>query len=373
MRILYIINAFSWGGAEKLVYDLALNIRLKVESVSVAALYLYNDDTEKEMTRVLNEKGIRTYILGKPAGAGRMKGLIDVYRIVKENRCTIIHGHCSVPMLFAKIVGKMAGIPAVCTVHNTKGYSAIKEKLTSWMCRRYISIGEAAEEYMVKALGIPAAKITRIYNAADIHAFENISRKEDFWLEYGGKSSELKCLNVARVTQQKNQMCAVRAVKDCLSRGREVHLFILGAYDEADETYQELRAYVQDNGLSEHVTFLGMHTNVWDFLANADCFIMTSRYEGLSVAFLEAVVCGTPIICTDMPFVRELMKIGACAAVIDQDDSKALSDLLIHAAWRTPAQETVEKFKKLFSMEQFTEKHLIVYQQLCGENLLHEQ
>ena len=48
MRLLYIINTFSWGGAEKLVYDLALSIRSEVEAVSVVALYKQGNETERK-------------------------------------------------------------------------------------------------------------------------------------------------------------------------------------------------------------------------------------------------------------------------------------------------------------------------------------
>ena len=367
MHILYIINAFSWGGAEKLVYDLALSIRPKVESVSIIALYKQENETERKMIQELNAHSIATMVLGKTTGKGRLKCVLVLNRYIKDNKVSIIHAHCSVPMLFGKIVGKMRNIPVICTIHNTRGYSARKETLTKWMTNKYVSIGQAAEEYMIKELKISAEQIQRIYNAIDTSAFKQHDRDNAFWEKYPGEKNEIKLLNVARVNEQKNQLCLLRAIKICKDRGVDAHVYILGAYDDNEPTYESLLKYIQENGITENVTFLGMKNNVNEFLQNADCFVMTSWYEGLSVAFLEAVACGTPIITTDMPFVRELMEIGKCATIIPQDDDNALAELIIHKSFYKADSGVIHTFQTRFSMETFCKQHLMLYRSFCKQ------
>ena len=368
MRILYIINAFSWGGAEKLVYDLAIGIRPFVEHVSVIGLYRKGDNTESDMVAALADKDIKTYVLGKEAGTGRINGILEILSYAKKNQITVIHGHCSVPMLFGKIVGWLSGIPVVCTIHNTRGYSKIKEITTSWMCKKYISIGQAAEEYMIEVLNISPAKIVRIYNAINTDVFVSDKKNDFFWNQFGGKENEKVILNVARVNEQKNQMCLLRSIKMCVNRGERIHAYILGSYDESSTIYKELRSYISDEGIDDYITFLGMHKNVNEFLANADCFVMTSWFEGLSVAFLEAVISGTHIITTDLPFVHELQKIGKCATIIDQDDSEKLAELLIESEWEAPSRDTINSFVSKFGMEQFVHEHLNVYHEFENNN-----
>lgn len=361
MRLLYIINAFSWGGAEKLVYDLSLYIRPKVDFISIVALYKQNDDTEKDMIQDLNDHGINAILLDKPTGHGMLQCINKLRKYSVDNRISLIHAHCSVPMFLGKVVGNVLNIPIICTIHNTRGYNARMERFTAWMASKYVSIGLSAEDYMKKELGIPPQKIVRIYNAIDLSKFKAENKKPNFWDDYSIDQSEIKLLNVARVNEQKNQMCLIKAVKQCLDNNVSVHLYLLGSYNEKSDIYLTLTGYINENNLSNKVTFLGMHKNVNDFINNSDCFVMTSTYEGLSVAFLEAVICEKPIITTDMPFVNELMQIGRCATVIPQNDDSALYMAIKRKQFYPPSLSVVNRFRELFSLETFASKHLDLY------------
>lgn len=370
LRVLYIINSFSWGGAEKLVYDLSIGLIEKAEFVGVVALYRQNNDTETKMVADLEKAGVKTAILGKTAGKGRIKAIYDTYRFGKTNKVNIIHGHCLIPMLFAKIAGKMLKVPVVCTVHNTQGYSAKKEKISSWMVSKYVSIGQAVENYMIQELNIKKKDIVPIFNSINTEQFIPVKKDPSFWVKYGGKEGEQVILNVARVHQQKNQLCLARAINHCIKDGKsDIRAYILGNFDESDQTYIELKKYIENEGIADHVIFLGMHQNVNDFLNNADCFVMTSRYEGLSVAFLEAVISGLAIVVTDMPFVRELNSISNCSTVIQQDDDKALASILEKKSYKQQSLETISLFKEKFSMKEFVDKHYNLYQNILDSTI----
>ncbi len=365
MKILYIIHQFYWAGAEKLVYDLAQNIAPEVDRVDVVALYRENTETEAKMIQVLEQNGVHISILDKGAGADRLEALKKLNKIVRTVRPDVIHAHCLIPSLYGKVAGIMNHIPVVDTIHNTKGYPAAVECLSAWMVKRYISIGESVEEYMTRELHLSPKKIIRIYNAIDTGHFDRQDVDLNFWRPYGGQDSDISIVNVARVAQQKNQICILRAMKRCLESGcQNIKLYILGIYNETDEVYRNMKNFIEENHMQKNVHFLGMRDNVADFLANADCFVMTSWYEGLSVSFLEAVCCGVPIIATDMPFVRELNAISGCAEVIAQDDDQQLSKKLMHQEYQPQTPETVNLFRDRFSMDNFVKQHLDVYESI---------
>ena len=361
MNILYVINSFSWGGAEKLVFDLSQEMVRYADWVGVVALYNNGDDIEASMRHQLTTKGVTTFIVDKKAGKDRIKSILKIAKIIKNNNVDLIHGHCSVPMLLSKMAGKLEHRKVVCTIHNTQGYSKKREKYTQWLVDAYISIGEAAETYMINQLGISQKRIHRIYNAIDVKKFSGASRRDGFWRQYCGKDGEISLLNVARVSEQKNQICLLRAVRLCVEKGLNVKCYILGAYDEKNETYQNLIKYAIENQIENNICFLGMHNNVEDFLANADCFILSSLYEGLSVAFLEAVVSGVPIVCSDMPFVNELNAISNCSTVFEQDNDKQLAQIIFNNEYKPQSSETVKKFSDLFSMKRFVDQHRKLY------------
>lgn len=362
MRILYIINSFTWAGAEKLVFDLAKGIRSNTDGVAVAALYRNGDETELEMISSLEQNEIKTLILDKGAGKGHFSCIRRLMKFVKKQEITVIHGHCSVPMLFAKIIGKLAGIPVICTIHNTKGYSAQKEIITAWMVNQYISICQTAEEYMTNELNISNQKITRIYNAVEVDHFQNAEKRDNFWEQYGIPNKSHVVLSIGRLTEQKNQLCLAKALVECINRGDKItHVALLGAYKQESSLYQQIQACLKDGNALNHFHFLGLHKNVPEFMANSDCFVMTSWYEGLSVSFLEAVFSGLPIVTTELSFVKELNQISLCAIEIPQNDYSALATLIMNRSYSPQSTQTIEKFSELFSMNAFVQKHLEVY------------
>ena len=269
-------------------------------------------------------------------------------------------------MLLGKISGFLMHVPVVCTVHNTRGYSVKEEILTSWMSKAYVSIGQAAEEYMIKNLHIQPSKINRIYNGIDVHKAKSGNKNDNFWKQFGSwNTGDTALLSVARIHPQKNHLCMLRSMAHLKEQGlKEYRLFLVGPYDKEDVFYKNLVAYVKENKLEEYVYFLGPQNNISDFFANADCFLMTSWYEGLSLSFLEAVIAGVPIICTDMPFVNNLNKISICASVIKQDDSATLTEILAHKKFVSfPSASQI--FAKQFSIETCAQKHLNLYKKVC--------
>lgn len=362
------INCFAMAGAEKLVFDLAKSISKDCSYIGIAGLYDRQDSTEQQMIDELNDFGIQSFLLHKGVKTDRLKTIQKLRKIIKEQKIDVIHAHCSVPMFLAKCAGKSLGIPVVCTVHNTRGYSRNRELFTGWMASRYISIGQAAEVYMQDSLKIPSEKITRIYNAVDDGAFYPGEKNPLFWDELGIPSGNKVIVNVGRFTEVKNQICLLKAIKECRDKGKVFQAVLLGDYLSEKSTYTSLMEYVKNNSLEQQIHFLGVRSNVAEFLNNADCFVMTSIYEGLSVAFLEAVFSGLPIICTDMPFVRELNELASekypCATVVDQNDYSEIASVLYEERFFSQHHKTMDVFKELFSMKTYSAKHLKIYKEV---------
>lgn len=366
MNLLFIINSFSLGGAEKLVYDLALQLCGQVARICVVGLYKTDLPIEKQLQDDLNKRGIKTYILNKRAKKDRFKSIRQICQIIKQDKISLVHAHCGVPMLLGKLAGLFMRVPVVCTIHSTSGYSAAQERMTSWMSKSYVSIGEAAEKYMTEKLHIPPTKITRIYNAVDTAKFGHGKKSADFWQPYGGEPGDINLLHVGRVHEAKNQLCMLRAMAELKKQGlTHYKLYIVGPYETGDPVYQALAQFIQENNLEEMVHFVGPQADVAPFLAQADCFVMTSRYEGFSLAFLEAVISGVPVICTELPFVRNLNKIAPCALLIAQDDSKTLADLLAQKKFAAFSQNS-QAFAEQFSMEHCAQQHLELYKKVCA-------
>lgn len=104
--------------------------------------------------------------------------------------------------------------------------------------------------------------------------------------------------------------------------GLPLHLMILGP---EDARYPEARHHAEYRGIREHVTFMHDATDA-ELLAayrDADVFVNPSRYEGFGLPMLEAMRCGTPVICTDGGSQPEVA--GGAAEIVPAGDVNALA------------------------------------------------
>jgi glycosyltransferase involved in cell wall biosynthesis len=114
---------------------------------------------------------------------------------------------------------------------------------------------------------------------------------------------------VGRLSSEKRHHILIDSMKH-LSRG---HLLIAGDGDERDA----LKARIAAAGLEERVRLLGniSPSEVDGLLAAGDVFAMSSQFEGLSLALVEAMTAGLPVVATDIPPIRDV--------VVDDQDRPA--------------------------------------------------
>ena len=97
---------------------------------------------------------------------------------------------------------------------------------------------------------------------------------------------------------------------------------------EGDAT-PRLRSAVDRMGIDRQVRFLGQRADVPDLLCAADVFVLPSRWEGLGGSLLEAMALEVPIVASDIPPVREMVKDDESATLARPGDPISLSDALI--------------------------------------------
>lgn len=123
---------------------------------------------------------------------------------------------------------------------------------------------------------------------------------------------------------------------------------------------EPLQRLIEDLGLKEVVTLAGRTNDLWNKIASAECFLLTSEYEGMSNALIEAMCLGLPVISTRVAGATEMIKDGLNGFLIEIKDSNLLENRMTCLAddeeLRLKMGREAEKVIELLSVEQISKQ-----------------
>lgn len=162
---------------------------------------------------------------------------------------------------------------------------------------------------------------------------------------------------VARFSPQKGQDLLLKAFRLVVSRQPSALLYLVGKYDCADSYYIRQKAWVEAEGLSERVHFVGFDSNPYRWTRYADCYVMPSRFEGLPNALIEAMYLQRPVVATEcLPVISRIVRNGYNGYVVPVEDAEAMAEAMIAALGLHDFEPTYQSaspddFIRLFAYE----------------------
>lgn len=273
-------------------------------------------------------------------------------------------------------------VPMVVTFHDltllrypeafnawTRYYSRITFPMIVRRATRIIAVSESTKRDLVNLLAVPADKVTVVYEGpqAGLHPIEDPSVIEQTLQEYRLRRPFI--LHVGTLEPRKNIPRLLRAYHYLrVTRSLPHTLVLVGRlgwrYREIFDTITELR-------LSDEIRWLG-YTPV-DALARlysaANVLVYPSLYEGFGLPVLEAMVCGCPVVTSNVSSLPEV--VGDAGITIDPTDGNALAEALYHVVSDSGLAAEMRRRglerAKLFTWEQTATKTLEVYYQAARQ------
>lgn len=302
MRILHITEMLSAAGIESFIMNVYRNIDR--EKVQFDFLVLRNEKEfyEDEITSL----GGRKYYVHSNIKNTLLRILDEsnkIEKFLKRNHYDIVHIHYTTPLrAFYLKAAKKAGVPVrIYHSHSAEvsGKSNIKLMIYNY-CKKVIdkyatdffACSEAAAKWIFSENTLESKKVKVIHNGIDTDRFSFKKEIRDKVRINLKLSDEFVLINTGRFTEQKNQMFLIDIVNELKKNGENVKLFLLGDGPLKEQCQEK----VNKLELNDVVYFLGVKTNVEDYLFAADCYVMPSLYEGLPVAGVEAECTGIPCV-----------------------------------------------------------------------------
>jgi glycosyltransferase involved in cell wall biosynthesis len=140
-----------------------------------------------------------------------------------------------------------------------------------------------------------------------------------------GAASPFEVVAIGNIRPAKDYATLIRAIGILRDRGMSLRMRIAGQPDQQG-LYEELNALTSALGLDAMVSFLGFVADPTALLAESDLFVLSSKAEGFSLAIVEAMLAGTPIVATASGGPESIIRSGVTGILTAVGSPDALAD-----------------------------------------------
>ncbi len=257
-------------------------------------------------------------------------GFISFLRKQPKNKSAVILSFQS--NIVSIIASRFSSVPVVSRISNHPSHvnyeSGKIQKLAEKLKRivyqyseSVITNSEVTSDYFRQFLPV---HVETIYNPVDVSLVKEQSTVDVYHPWFVDKEN-MVVVAVGRLATQKNFSLLIRAFFH-VCKEVDVRLVILGEGSER----AGLEALIVQLGLVESVILLGYEKNVHGFVARSDLFVLSSNFEGMPNALVEAVAVGVPVVSTDcLSGPSEILEGGKGGSLVPVDDEYALAAAII--------------------------------------------
>jgi glycosyltransferase involved in cell wall biosynthesis len=366
-EIVYIGYMGGLGGEARQMFELAAGVARRGANVTVVVPEMPRlHDFAAEYDECPNLRIELTPLIRFDTFAQSPK---DVLQLLWMHRAPLLHlhtGDIAIPRMTLLGLEVVRGPRVVATIHSAYPDMAVGGiRAKHWRfsaAHRMERIfcpsrhGRAAQlEY-----GVPDARVATIYNGVDVARYAS-GNGANARRALGLDDSTPLVVFSGRLHPQKRPLDTIDAFAKMAADFPAAHLAMVGTGPLEEETRQRAAA----SGVAERIHLVGHQTNVPDWLAAADAWIISSDAENFSLSVLEAMAAGLPIVGTLCSGNDEILVDGENALTAPVGDIEALADGLRRllaesersARLRAGARRTVARF----SMDAMVERYIAAY------------
>jgi glycosyltransferase involved in cell wall biosynthesis len=356
MRILFLVRALDYGGAERQLVVLANELARRGHKVAIAVFYR-GFPLEKEIDRLR----VRLIPLEKRSRWDLLSLYWTLLRVVQREQPDVLHGWMSDPNLVAIMIRLLYSNARIFWCIRCANVEMILDRVGSaahWFERRLchfadcIVVNSRAGINYAASRGFPLDKMFHIPNGIDVdNLYFDPPAGQPVRTGWGFTGSEKVIGLVGRLDPIKNHGCFLKAAARLSQELPEVRFVCIG--DGPVRHKMKLEALSRELGLVQKVKWVPMRPDVRAVYNALDVVCLCSLSEGFPNVIGEAMACGRHCVVTDVGDCNYL--VGRAGVVVPPNDPEALAEGFRQAL--SPGRKPNERGRQRI-LEHFTVTHL---------------
>jgi glycosyltransferase involved in cell wall biosynthesis len=340
IRVLLIITGLASGGATNVVLDIA-NHLTNHPDFDIQLLTGPVPAGKADLTRLAYERGIATRVIPSLINhinpIVNLKAVADIRRIIVQRNYDIVHTHSSV----AGVVGRLAAVTArTCVmVHHVHGWG-LQEGMSTGMRMLYLVLERLCAKFTDRIIAVSRPDIQKgqahcigredkyclIYNGIDLEKFRRPANDQQLRSELGLDPDSKLVGMIGRLDEQKNPLDFIRAAAIVAKSYSNVQFLIVGE----GLLRSECERLINELNLKDKFFLLGYRNDVASLLPMLTITAMSSLWEGLPLAFLEAMSAGKPIVANNVDGASDVVIDGETGFLVTPHQPSEMAERILY-------------------------------------------
>jgi glycosyltransferase involved in cell wall biosynthesis len=331
MKVLHVINNLRREGAQIVLRNLVT----ANAAAGVRHAVWVRDPMGGPLREELERRGVAVHAPNRYYGAAATRrSLAFLAKAAEEEGADVLHAHMADAAFLAWLAARKLSLPFVITHHGhdplPRGGRLCRSiywallMASSRAAARNVAVSSSVVERLRVLLRLPDRSVALVENGVPVPSIAEWPRNAE------RPSFAPNVVAVGRLVELKGYDQLIDAISILSARLPQARLTIVGDGPLRDR----LVARAATLGIAERVAFVGAVDDVAPYLRSAAVFVSSSHREGMSMAVLEAMAWGVPIVASDIPGNRALVEDGVTGLLYPTGDVRALAARLIDVVAR---------------------------------------
>jgi len=333
IKILYILEATS-GGTQKHVIDIAKKIDRSEFKIDL----VYSTKRNKNFAPLSKDIFNETFGLpiSRTGSFSDIKNILKIKNIIRNNNYDIVHCHSTKAGFVGRLAAFLSKHPNV--VYSPHGFmfcdTRIKlrrllylylEKYLGYLTNKIIAVSGSERDLALEHRIVPNEKIVTLYNSIDPGDYDDHEYVNRVPEKMNTKNDDIILGTVGRLYYQKDPITLIKSFKIINNHFPNTKLVFVGD----GPMLEKCKKLINKLQLDDRIKLEGFQKNSKDYYKTFDIFVLSSHYEGLPYALLEAMIMGIPSVGTDVVGIKDLIIHGETGYLADEEDHIGLAKSVI--------------------------------------------